>query len=249
MYFALNLKSYQRLGIKVVAILLLFVNGYVFGQDFETILNPDFHKAIKTFNDIKPKMEKRINYLGGDFVLCASIVFPEIIRYSLLKDQMETVALQVFYTKLGNRYANFSIGTFQMKPSFVERLEEEIIGFEKLNKFHFISKYPVNINKEKERNLRLKRLRDLEWQTTYLVCFVKLLETIHHNNYDEINLTVAKDKIAFFSTAYNTGFWYDVDKILKYQEFDLFPLGNKAEGNQLNYSDISYYFHQNYMSK
>ncbi len=234
---------------KVLVIFIFIFSTNVFGQDFEEIFKPDFQKAINIFYDIKPRMEEQINSLDGDYFLCASMVFPEIIRYSLLKDQMETIALEVFYTKFGNEYANFSIGLFQMKPSFVERLEKEIIGFPKLSEFHFISEYPVYISKEKERDLRLNRLRDIDWQTTYLVCFVKLLEIIHQNKYNDLNLTVVKNKIAFFSTSYNTGFWYDVDEILKYQKFDQFPFGNRVVDGQCNYGDLSYYFYQNYISK
>jgi len=234
---------------KVFAIFLFIVNTHVFGQDFEKIFNPDFQTAIDIINDIKPKMENQIKNLGGDYKVCAAIVFPEIIRYSLLKDQMETAALKVFYTKLGNRYANFSIGLFQMKPSFVERLEKEIISFLELSEFHFISEYPFNISKENERNLRLKRLSDLDWQITYLVCFTRLIDNIHKNNYSELGVQNIKNRISLFATSYNTGFWYDTDKIFEYKTINLFPTGNNIANNQFNYHDISYYFYENYLNK
>ena len=51
------------------------------------------------------------------------IVFPELIRYSLFRDYLETTMLERLYVKEGTSGADFSIGHFQMKPSFAEKIE------------------------------------------------------------------------------------------------------------------------------
>ena len=56
------------------------------------------------------------------------VIFPELIRYAIVKDLLETAALEAIYVELGVEGADFSIGHFQMKPSFAEQLEEKIRG-------------------------------------------------------------------------------------------------------------------------
>ena len=57
--------------------------------------------------------------------LAVAVVFPELVRYSALMDFMETTAVKALYQQKGVKGADFSIGRFQMKPSFVEDLERQ----------------------------------------------------------------------------------------------------------------------------
>lgn len=61
------------------------------------------------------------SYTEGSEAL--AIVSPELIRWTAFKDFFETTALELLYVKKGKTYADFSIGHFQIKPSFVEQLE------------------------------------------------------------------------------------------------------------------------------
>lgn len=45
------------------------------------------------------------------------------MRYNALKDDIESESLKVLYVQFGKTYADFSIGVFQMKPSFAEGVE------------------------------------------------------------------------------------------------------------------------------
>ncbi len=56
-----------------------------------------------------------------------SIVLPELIRWNALQDIMETTALELLYVEKGKDGADFSIGYFQMKPSFIENLENYVL--------------------------------------------------------------------------------------------------------------------------
>ena len=62
----------------------------------------------------------------------AAILFPELIRYSVYKDFFETQALELLYIDYGKKTADFSIGRFQMKPSFAEAVEAYILAHEQL---------------------------------------------------------------------------------------------------------------------
>ena len=57
--------------------------------------------------------------------MALAVVFPEIVRYSDLEDLIQIRALKVLYVQYGRKYADFSVGHFQMKPSFIEQLEAD----------------------------------------------------------------------------------------------------------------------------
>ena len=55
--------------------------------------------------------------------IAEAVVWPEMERYSRLQDLMETTANYGTYITTGGG-PDFSIGLFQMKPSFVEEMEK-----------------------------------------------------------------------------------------------------------------------------
>jgi len=59
------------------------------------------------------------------YPIAIAVIFPELVRYSALRDKMEITLLKALYINLGDDYANFSIGQFQMKPSFAEIIREQ----------------------------------------------------------------------------------------------------------------------------
>ena len=42
-----------------------------------------------------------------------SVVFPELVRYSALRDKMEITLLKALYINVGRDYANFSLAIFR----------------------------------------------------------------------------------------------------------------------------------------
>ena len=101
---------------------------------------------------------------------------------------------------------------------------------------------------KKKRSLRFDRITDLKWQIDYLICFTKLLDLAFLGN-DTFNLNNKNDKIALYSSAYNSGHWFDLKKIKYYQNKNFFPGGIKSYFNKYNYSDISVYFHKTFLYK
>ena len=155
----------------------------------------------------------------------------------------QTSALYVFYKKLGTQYSNFSIGIFQMKPSFIEDLEIQIKNDSNLAMFNSLAKYPNILTKESEREIRINRLKNQNWQILYLIAYVKFLDSIFKNDFDSKMKNSLINKIKVYSTAYNAGIFYNKEKIFKMMNSNFFPKGNE----KFNYGEISYYFYQNYL--
>ena len=151
-----------------------------------------------------------------------------------------------FYTLHGTKLADKSVGLFQIKPSFVEKLEQDLSRYAELQRFSFIWDYPNKLSEKQKRVIRSKRMLDLNWQIDYLLGFVNLLELIHSNTNESFINTTSK-KIAFFSSAYNSGYWYDETKITYYKSKKFFPHGIGNKENKYAYSDISVYYYQNFI--
>jgi len=139
--------------------------------------------------------------------IAESVIFPELIRYSIFKDKMETTAVKAMYIK-GNK-CNFSIGRFQMKPSFAEDLEKRWMrsGMARKYNMFFDTK-----DTEIARRIRVSRLEDEKWQCVYLAIFLKMLY-LDYGSYDKrgerfqdgIETLPVKEQVRLAATAYNRG--------------------------------------------
>ncbi|MFN6038480.1 MAG: hypothetical protein ACK452_08425, partial [Bacteroidota bacterium] len=143
---------------------------------------------------------------------------PECSRYSTVQDYLESTSNFYLYVKLGTDYANFSIGRFQMKPSFVEKLETVIKNKSDLSEFRKLFPAPSN-NTEKERKERLSRMEQDHWQIIYLCLVYKYLEY----KFKSKTWKSEEEKIEFYATAYNIGFWKKESEILKWKNTCSFP--------------------------
>jgi len=200
-----------------------------------------YHFEIITAKDLFHKIEKEFikqsSLYGTDYRFLSAIVFPELIRYSVYRDFFETEALEIFYIREGSKAADFSIGIFQIKPSFVETLEKKVAK-DSLNDFLFITGF-VSDNKEEIRKERLNRLKNINWQITYINCFYKIMENIYAN----MKFASINQKLIFYATAYNHGFNSSAEDIKKWQKIKSFPHGLKSNEINYNYSEISQFFY------
>jgi hypothetical protein len=132
-----------------------------------------------------------------------AVVFPEVLRYRLLEDEIEVGALKVLYVQLGPKYANFSVGHFQMKPAFVEQLERD---YGRL--FSSAEKAAVGIpafelrDSVEIRNARVLRLDDIHGQVRYLRLFMMIMD----RKYARADFADEEAKVRFYATAYNIGY-------------------------------------------
>ena len=211
--------------------------------DYEEIFGRDFRWATQFF-DKNREVATLITDNGGEPEVLIPVVFPELVRYSLLRDEMETTALEIFYVQLGRDYADFSIGLFQMKPSFIERLEKEAVIRPLPDNLKAISVFSSSSSPEEVRRIRVRRLQDLKWQVKYLVCFEQIIEAI----YAQESWASVEDKIKFFAAAYNSGVWYNKNRIREIINEPVYPFGSDYDGNQFRYSDISVYYYTEYLN-
>ncbi len=181
---------------------------------------------------------------GLDVTKVIAIASPEIAMYGARIDKLETLAAEIFYTQLGEDYANFSLGTFQMKPAFIKDLELAIKR--ELNPIEL----PIDISanqtdEEQNRRLRISRLKNSVWQLHYLCAFYKLIETKTKN----IKFKSDNERIAYYASAYNTGFNKTKDEIERMRHSKLFPRKLPGRHERFSYADISLYIMNNIINK
>jgi hypothetical protein len=232
-----------RLFITYYFIVISLQSSWSQNQNYADLFGEDWKKAM-TFekenrNWIEPLLSK--NHIS--YPLAISIIFPEMVRYSALRDKMEITLLKTLYVNLGEDYANFSIGQFQMKPSFAEMIREEApavlgrrsgITFKNRSDFDDIKDFRKTI---------IKDLEDPKSQMNYLIAFIKICEkNFKTGRRDELS------QVKFLATAYNFG----IDK----KEVDIESMiGKKFFNTKLfktenySYAEVSIFWYEQYISE
>ena len=190
--------------------------------------------ALDFYEENKSEFERQSAMLGLESAFLFSIVAPEVSQYGQLSNTVETYSLKVLYVQYGKGYADFSIGHFQMKPSFIEDLEKYIAANNELkSKYnHYLFKQPDNKNARIE---RVDRLNSLSWQINYLTAFCDVI--LH--KFKNILFISDTEKVKFFAAAYNSGFHKSENELKKMQKLKYFP---RFGVEKYNYSDITNWF-------
>lgn len=212
---------------------LLFICGFA-QEDYPKIFGHDYERAVTFFNQ-EQWMDERILSQGLNTKEVKAIVFPELIRYSSLQDKFETFALESLYSQYGKAYANFSIGEFQIKPSFAESIEKDFLN---LSPDKSLGITPQDtIQNTFNRAARLNRLKDKKTMLNYVLMFFKVME----KNYPKWNN--AQEKIKFFACAYNSDYRKSEKEISSRIQKKFFATGI-VSSTRYCYSDISLYYFQ-----
>lgn len=135
---------------------------------------------------------------GIDSLLAEAVVFPEMVRFSKLQNQAETVALRLRYAAQGSSLCDYSIGRFQMKPSFVEKVEKRWIKSELA--LQFGQSFDLTDCRD-ARIARIDRMEDELWQCVYLSMFIRLL----YLDYPGLAKLPLEKQVTFVAAAYNRG--------------------------------------------
>jgi hypothetical protein len=195
---------------------------------YSILFGADYKKAVQ-FNITNHKEFQKVAHENSmDVALLKAIVFPELIRYSMFKDFLETKALEILYVNEATS-VDFSIGAFQMKPSFAEEVESylknyTVCGFEELTNYRGL-----------EKKERIERLKSLQWQLKYLAAFVKIMDyTFSHICFSNI-----EEKLRFYASAYNCGFNHPFTYIQQKSKENNFPYGARVNTPQHNYAEVS----------
>ena len=181
----------------------LFNLTYSQSINYQELFGDDWKKAQVFEKENRSWMEPLLAKNHISYPIAIAIVFPELVRYSALRDKMEITLLKTLYVNLGEDYANFSIGQFQMKPSFAEMIREQwpaVSG--RRSGITFRQKPDFDDIKDFRKSI-VADLEDLKSQFNYLVAFIKLCEKKYKMN--------RKDEVIwlkFLATTYN----YGIDK-------------------------------------
>ena len=112
--------------ITILFSILTIVQGTYFAE-----YSRDAEDAVAFFANNSAAFRRVFNGASEDDIRVAySIVAPEVSQYDAVSDFMEVTALEIKYVRGGN--CDYSIGYFQMKPSFGESLEKEVFKSRKL---------------------------------------------------------------------------------------------------------------------
>ena len=171
--------------------------------NYRELFGDDWKKAQVFEKENRSWMEPLLAKNHISYPLAIAIVFPELVRYSALRDKMEITMLKTLYVNLGEDYANFSIGRFQMKPSFAEIIREESQAVSGHRSWITFREKPDFDDIKDFRKSIVEDLEDMKSEFNYLVAFIKLCEKKYKmNRKDEVF------RLKFLATAYN----YGIDK-------------------------------------
>ena len=230
---------------KPVYYILFFIYTFSFGSQKDKYM-VFFKDEIVDASTFLIKSNKVFNHSCKKYKhskeLVTAIIYPELLRYNYLKDFFETSSLELIYVNYGSKAADFSIGHFQMKPSFAEKIENYILKHKQsLNAYKSLN-MNKSFGKKAQRKIRVQRLKNLYWQLLYLQAFIDVC--IH--KYPCLKKESRKNKLRFLASSYNIGINYSFNEIKRRSSFNFFPFGSSYNGNQFCYADISYAY---YISK
>jgi hypothetical protein len=217
---------YAKNACKIIGLVCLILIAFSYAK--KEYDNPDFGK---TFGSKAANATKKLQNLNEQFMLCSklckqnvtfmqSIVFPEVMRYNSLKDGIETESLKTLYVQFGQEYANFSIGIFQMKPTFAAQVETKAKQLLSDSMYKELQLAYEETGEESIREKRVERLQDDEWQLVYLTAFI----CICNETYKQKQFISEQEKLQWYATIYNAGFdkeEYYISKKIKQENFYL----------------------------
>ena len=186
-------------------------------QPYRRQLDNEWKKADEIVRQHHESWETVFSSLDADSRVCEAIVFPEILRWSKLKDVFEQAALKDRYIKEGTAGADFSIGLFQMKPSFAEKVEKAWMKSPLCREYGLFFDLQ---DTDHARSRRIERLSDGNWQCVYLAVFVRLM----YEREPSIAAMPEDEQISMLATAYNRDFHAPVDSLRRWARVPTFHL-------------------------
>lgn len=204
--------------------LLLAGDGYIAAYPSQS------RQAVETFESCRAELKKVLPSASDeDIRIVFAIVAPEAGCYNSLGDYFETSAVKKGYPSSGS--PDYSIGQFQMKPSFAESLENEVAKNSAL-KAKYGSRLAYKGSDIKSiRRERVSRLSNTDWQIYYLAVFVDVVK-IRTAGWE---LNDAESKVRYWATLYNAGLYLSKARVKQRQGVKQFPRGTK----EFNYSAVA----------
>lgn len=186
-----------------------------FSIDYRKVFGSNWVEAERYVSEHHDEWKQEFDLFGVDSRMAEAVVFPELIRYSMWKDEIERTAVNGLYVSKGREGTNFSIGRFQMKPSFAEEVEQA------WNRSSLSKEYGFSFNladNNEARRSRVRRLSTMQGQCRYLAIFIRLQQQRH----PQLSQLAIKDQVRLLATAYNRSFtasWNSLQKMQHERHF------------------------------
>lgn len=203
--------------------------------DYPSLFGSSYRKAVEFVGRSRPAT-RAFESAGIEAAEAWAVVFPELIRWSALADLIQTSNLQSLYVQHGAGYSDFSVGRFQMKPSFAETLEADfnrLLGPEERRAVRE-GRYPTEDTVE-NRRARVRRLSDPEEQARYLIVFFKVMDRLYATE----SWAGPEEKVRFYAAAYNSGYKSGAARIRREADRSRYFLGLVPARPYYSYSDIA----------
>lgn len=235
----MRFRQYANLAGRIL-LMVSFLTGWACfssGQSvsYQDIYGADWDKALQFVEKNQHWMKESCDLFRVDYSLAVAVVFPELVRYSALRDRMEITLMKALYVHKGSEYADFSVGIFQIKPSCAETILTEVF----LNGERRLSRYFNHLHhalsEREKRTVILKELEDPEAEFIYVLAIVRLLD----RRLGTTAWTDPKEKVKFYAAAYNSGFNAPEARIRQFINAPLFHTGLVKPAVCYTYSAIS----------
>jgi len=236
----------KKIPMRILLVFILFTIFLKYGSsqslNYKEIFGEDWKKAETFERENRSWMEPILTRNNISYPIAIAVIFPELVRYSALRDKMEITLLKALYINLGDEYANFSIGQFQMKPSFAELIREQVTSV--LSTKSGIA-YKSKSKSEDIKEFRKSIVMDLEdpgTQFNYLVAFFKICERNYKTN--------RKNEIArlkFLATAYNYGIDKTASQIESMTDRKFFNT-KLFKTENYSYADVSLFWYKQFLA-
>lgn len=211
-------------------------------QNYSKTFGKDWDKAAEFIRENEPWMKKITGRFNISYPVAVAVVFPELVRYSALRDKMEITILKSLYIYAGEDYADFSVGRFQMKPSFAEAVNERSHLLKGRLRNFFPD--PAGYNTAwKYRSSIVAHLENPQAQFIYLIAFIRICEKLFDlGGLDE------EQKVKFLSTAYNYSFLKSFEEVNSMADRKFFST-KLVTSEYYCYSDISLSWYRSFNRK
>lgn len=220
--------------------LWIFSSGWIFtcrAQElsFPEVFGNHWDQALQFVKTNEPWMQHQCKTWHVDYKLAVSVVFPELVRYSALRDKMEVTLLKTLYTHYGSEYSDFSVGVFQMKPSCAEAVLSAIQQFDLQKASSDFDRLHRGLNEKAKRASIVRELENPRSQLRYVMAMITLLE----KRFAGRHWKEEEEKVRFFAAAYHGGFNNSETWILSQTEARTFHTGLVKPAVCYSYAEVA----------
>ena len=225
---------------RILIILLFFSVFKLYSQDIKLIYPKEYENAL----ELKTQYEYILQDKGiTDTNFYIALVFPEMIRYNTIQDELETFINKVAYTTI-DKYEGCSIGTFQIKPKCALEIEQKVKASDSLSKKYPLLSNIANKNNFTEKLNRINRLRERTYQVEYLLAFVDICINLY-----DLSTITKTEQLTIISAAYNVGFLENKENYKYFTTIKSFPYGSESPDSFWNYTDLVIEFYNLFRKK